>query len=100
MALTITITNPRTIARIQREAARRGLSPSETVEAAFMDQGDASVRIIHDPSEDLLVETPVERAERHAAIQRTLAIMHAAVTDADRAFDDDAWLYDEQGLPH
>jgi hypothetical protein len=67
MALTMTITNPRTIARIRHEAARRGLSPSETVEAAFTDDEPMAVRMDRDGAKMPRAETPEERAMRHAA---------------------------------
>ncbi|MGB3330376.1 MAG: type II toxin-antitoxin system VapB family antitoxin [Thermomicrobiales bacterium] len=98
MAHTITITNPRTIALIEEEAAARGLSPAEAVDRIIADRSDrtASVETPPAPSQ----ETPEERAARLADADRILSELQAMVTDEDRAFDYDAWLYDENGLPH
>ncbi|MGC4105202.1 MAG: hypothetical protein QM753_02455 [Thermomicrobiales bacterium] len=95
MALTITITNPHIIAIIERQAAERGISESdmvaETVDAAFA---------AATPTGAPKTRSPEEIAARKARALAILGEIHASITDEDRAFDYDAWLYDENGLPH
>ncbi|MGC4192124.1 MAG: hypothetical protein QM589_13305 [Thermomicrobiales bacterium] len=95
MAHTITITNPHTIAIIERGAAERGLTPVEAVDLVFADRhpdksGAASGK----------EETPEERAARLERAHHIIHEIQSMMTDEDRAFDYDAWLYDENGLPH
>jgi len=97
MALTITITDPRTIAAIRAKAAERGISESEMV-SALVDDAVAANPVEAMP--DAPPETPEERAARFAEIDSLLKEIHATITDEDRAFDHNAWLYDENGLPH
>lgn len=98
MAHTITITNPRTIAIIEEVAAERGLSPAEAVDRVFADRERTPLPVRAEAPPQ--AETPEERAARHDEIDRILNRIHATITDEDRAFDYDAWLYDENGLPH
>lgn len=95
MTRTITITNPRTIALIEREAAKRGVSESDMV-AAIVDDALVPDDAMHAPR----AETPEEREARFAKARALIAEMQSMMTDEDRAFDYDAWLYDENGLPH
>ena len=97
MALTITITNPHTISRIEQEAADRGVSPTTVVDDAFADRRDDTPGGATPPAHR---ETPEERAARIQEARRLIAEMQSMMTDEDRAFDYNAWLYDEQGLPH
>lgn len=98
MANAITITDPITIAIIEEEAQKRGLSPADTVRQIIVahqpEQRDANRAV------GARTETPEERAARLAEADRILSELQAMMTDEDRAFDYDAWLYDENGLPH
>jgi hypothetical protein len=98
VALTITITNPRTIAIIEAEAAKRGLSPAEAIDRVLGDLDDPTMTERDELPHS--AETPAERAARLTEIDQILHEIHASITDADRAFDDDAWLYDDNGMPH
>lgn len=93
MALTITITDPRTIAVIRAKAAERGISESEVIESAFARDHDTPDRLSR------ATRSPEDIAARKARALELLRDIHAAVTDDARAFDHDAWLYDEHGLP-
>jgi hypothetical protein len=95
VALTITITNPRTIAIIERQAAERGVSESDMV-AAIVDDA----LIPDDAMPAPRPETPEEREARFTKARALITEMQSMMTDEDRAFDYDAWLYDENGLPH
>jgi len=95
VARTITITNPRTIALIEREASRLGFTETgyitHLVEASSAHPEPTSL-------------PPHESGDAiDARYQRALAILqeiHPHITDEDRAFDYDSWLYDENGIPH
>jgi hypothetical protein len=89
-----TITNPRTIELIEREASRLGFTETgyvtHLVETSAIQPGS--------PSRASLPPEAIEaRYERALAILREI---HPHVTDEDRAFDYDGWLYGEHGAPH
>ena len=95
MANAITITDPTVIAIIEEEAHKRGLSAAETVKELIVTHEGPDVAPA--PARK---ETPEERAARLARVHQLIREMQAMVTDEDRAFDYDAWHYDENGLPH
>lgn len=95
MALTITVTNPHTIAIIEQEAARQGISETEAVDRLVADRHPSNP----DPGARK-PETPEERAARLAEADRILRELQGMMTEEDRKFDYNAWLYDENGLPH
>ncbi|MGI8486558.1 MAG: hypothetical protein ACR2OU_20155 [Thermomicrobiales bacterium] len=96
MALTITITDPNLIKLIQQKAEETGVSQSEAAQLVLKQGAPVSkpTQAVHTPL------TSEYKAERKAKILATLASIHELVTDEDRAFNFDAWLYDENGLPH
>ncbi|MGN6031457.1 MAG: hypothetical protein ACTHQE_07305, partial [Thermomicrobiales bacterium] len=90
--------NPRPTAIIGAVGAMGGLSRAVAVDGVlgYLDAPTRTQREARPNS----AETPAERAARLAEIDQILHEIHASITDADRAFDDDAWLYDDNGLPH
>ena len=96
MALTITITDPKIIRLIEQKAAEAGISESEAVESALEERNpETTLGTVVDGS--VSRELPTERAARVAEL---VARMQARFTNEDRAYDYDAWLYDENGIPH
>jgi hypothetical protein len=95
MALTVTITDPELIALIEQKAGEAGVSESEAVELVLGERRNPTYA-----SQRSGQETALAREERIARALKTLAEIHKVITDEDRAFDYDAWLYDENGLPH
>ncbi|MGN6485319.1 MAG: hypothetical protein ACTHMX_13065 [Thermomicrobiales bacterium] len=99
MALTITITNPRTIAIIEREASRLGFT-----ETGYITHLVEASTALPEPTSPPPPLPPHESEDAiDARYQRALAILreiHPHITDEDRAFDYDSWLYDENGIPH
>ncbi len=96
MALTITITDPKLIELIQQKAEEAGVSQSEAAQRVLKERASENIRaqVTHTPL------TAEYKAERKAKVMATLASIHELATDEDRAFDYNAWLYDENGLPH
>jgi len=96
MALTITITDPKIIKLIEQKAAEAGISESEAVESAL---GKGDVESLGQTAPDYPRLSDEYKEVRRERVMKTLAEIHELVTDEDRAFDYDAWLYDENGLP-
>ncbi|HWV35559.1 MAG TPA: type II toxin-antitoxin system VapB family antitoxin [Thermomicrobiales bacterium] len=97
MALTITITDPKIIKLIEQKAAEAGISASEAVEHAL---GQENTKTVDQADQDHPRLSDEYKEARRERVLKTLAEIHELVTDEDRAFDYDAWLYDENGLPH
>lgn len=96
MALTITITDPKLIELIQQKAKEAGVSQSEAAQRVLEERSDVAPA----PEPKAHTMTQQERDERAEKAMKILSRIHAQITDEDRAFDYDAWLYDENGLPH
>ena len=96
MALTITITDPKIIKLIEQKAAEAGISASEAVEHALEERNPQTTLA---PAADGSVSGELS-TERAARVAELVARMQARFTDEDRVFDYDAWLYDENGIPH
>ena len=92
--MALTITDPDTVRLIQNAAERSGETPTELIKR-LATSSDISPQ--QQPSSRH--ETTEEREARIARARKTLGEIHELVTDEDRAFDYDAWLYDENGLP-
>lgn len=95
MALTITITDPETIQLIQQASERTGETPTQLVKRLAKTSSVSQATQRMGPE----AESPHARQERIARAFKTLTEIHELVTDEDRAFDYNAWLYDENGLP-
>jgi hypothetical protein len=98
MAHAITITDPTIIAIIEEEAQKRGLTPADAVKQIIVAHQPDQASIT--PQPDASDETPEERQARLERAHQLIREMQAMMTDEDRAFDYDAWLYDENGMPH
>lgn len=94
MARAITITDPQTIDLIERAASRLGIT-----ETGYVTQ--LVTVLAHEPEQTTMEPLSAKAVEARIARAKTiLAEIHPHITDEDRAFDYDAWLYDENGLPH